>query len=76
MENRRTAVRHAAAMGAAMLAAVVAGAHPDPASAAAAMTVVDRRHAPDRESGALYSRLRGRYESVLDHLEEAFHAAR
>ena len=31
---------------------------------------------PDAASGAHYARLRDRYESVLDRLEGAFHAAR
>ena len=50
-------VREAAAMGAAVVAAVGVGAHPDLRAAIRAMTVIERRFEPDPARAAIYDRV-------------------
>jgi xylulokinase len=60
-------------LGAAILAAVRCGEHPDIASAAAAMVRVGRRFAPDPRSAPIYERSYALYTELYGALAPVFH---
>lgn len=68
-------VRETAAVGAAIVAAVGVGAHPDLPTAIRAMTSIDRRFRPDPEQAAIYDRLFEAYVGLHPAISTVLRAA-
>jgi xylulokinase len=68
-------VRETAAVGAAIVAAVGVGAHPDLPTAIGAMTSIDRRFLPDPEQAGIYDRLFEAYVALQPAISPVLRAA-